>query len=297
MHGKPPFALKGAPGDRSMVSEPLANRQFPPGSCSVPSVPHTATLHPDRYLDVVESEGRRLGDTAGGCFDNPVPSCPGWKVADLVAHVGVVHRHKERIVHGLLAENPGIDGLQPPDDEGALLSWYAEGLDLLVDTLRTADPDAPAWSWHEPNQTVGFWFRRMAHETTVHRVDAELAAGVDPAPIDPEVAVDGLDEVLGPIMAAYTTDPHWGFRPDGRVVGLETSVKHAVRRLRLGTSKHGEGWTYGAGQNGEPTTLITGRACDLYLWAWGRAEDDVLTVTGNPALPGTVRSTVAAVTG
>jgi uncharacterized protein (TIGR03083 family) len=255
------------------------------------------TLHPDRYLGVTDSEGRRLGDAAAGCLGNPVPSCPGWSVADLVAHVGVVHRHKERIVHGLLDENPGVDGLEPPDGEADLIAWYTEGLDLLIDTLRTADPDAPAWTWHDADQTVGFWIRRMAHETTVHRVDAELGAKIDVATIDPELAVDGLDEVLGPIMAAYSDDPRCEFRPDGRVVELETSVSHAVRRLRLGSGSHGPGWTYGAGQNGDPTTSITGRASDLYLWAWGRADDDVLTVTGDRSLSALVRAVVAEATG
>lgn len=280
-----------------MVSKPLGNRQFPPRSCSVRGVPHTSTLHPDRYLAVLGAEGRRLGDAAGGRFENPVPSCPGWTMADLVAHVGVVHRHKERIIHGLLTEDPGIDGIEPPEGEAALLSWYTEGLDLLVDTMQGADPDAPAWSWHEADQTVGFWFRRMAHETTVHRVDAELSAGIDPAPLDAELAIDGLDEVLGPVMAAYTSDPGWAFRPDGRVLELETSVRHAVRRLHMGSGSQGPGWTYGAGQNGTPTTRITGRACDLYLWAWGRAAEDVLTIEGDGALAGAVRTIVAGVTG
>jgi uncharacterized protein (TIGR03083 family) len=279
-----------------MVSEPVANRQFPAASCSVPTVP-TAILHPDRYLTVLETEGLRLADAAAGSLEAPVPSCPGWRVADLVAHVGVVHRHKERIVHGLWRDNPGIEGLEPPEGDAELLSWYIEGLDLLADTLRCADPDAPAWSWHEPDQTTGFWFRRMAHETTVHRVDAELGAGLDRSGVDAELAVDGLDEVLGPVMAAYTADARWAFRPDGRVLEMETSVRHAVRRLHLGTGSHGTGWTYSAGQNGEPTTRVSGRACDLYLWAWGRSGEDVLAVTGDPSLVAVVRSVVAEVTG
>lgn len=294
-HGKPPVAPAGALDDRSMVSKPVANRQFPAGACSVPRVP--TTLHPDRYLAVIEHEGLRLGNVAAGYLDSPVPSCPGWRVAELVAHVGVVHRHKDHIVRDLLTENPGTAGLEPPRDNADLLSWYQEGLDLLTDTLRTANPDAPAWSWHAADQTVGFWFRRMAHETTVHRVDAEQAAGAEPAPIDADLAVDGLDEVLGPVMAAYASESSCEFHPDGRIVGLETSVRRAVRRLHLGTGVDGPGWTYGAGENGEPTTLIAGRACDLYLWAWGRAGDEVLTVTGDAALPGIVRSVVAEATG
>jgi len=253
-------------------------------------------LHPDRYLEVLRREGDRFADAAAGELERPVPSCPDWSVADLVAHLGVVHRHKERIVREGHTENPGIAGCEPPDDPGDLVGWYAEGLDLLHDTLRTADPDAPAWTWHAPDQTAGFWHRRMALETAVHRADAELGAGMPVTAVDADVAVDGIDEVLGPIMAAYTTDPEWAFVPDGRVVALETSVLHAVRRLHLGEGARGPGWIYRAGTNGAADVTIRARACDLYLWVWGRAPGEALTVEGDAALAGLVRETVARVT-
>jgi hypothetical protein len=47
-----------------------------------------------------------------------------------------------------------------------------------------------------PDQTVGFWIRRMAQETVVHRVDAELAAEVAPGAIPDDIALDGIDEFL-----------------------------------------------------------------------------------------------------
>lgn len=254
------------------------------------------TLLPDRYLAVIRREGDRFADAAVKALERRVPSCPEWTVHDLVVHLGIVHRHKERIVRGLLGENPGVEGLEPPDDPADLIAWYSEGLDLLHDTLQSADPDAAAWTWHEPDQTVGFWYRRMALETAVHRADAELGAGRDVTPVAADVAVDGLDEVLGPIMAAYTDDPRWSFEPDGRVVALETSVRHAVRRLHLGTGSHGVGWVYGAGQNGGSDVTITAPASDLYLWVWGRAPADVLTVEGDVALVELVREVVASVT-
>jgi hypothetical protein len=33
-----------------------------------------------------------MATAAAGNLDTPVPSCPGWTVADLVAHTGAVHR-------------------------------------------------------------------------------------------------------------------------------------------------------------------------------------------------------------
>ena len=58
----------------------------------------------------------------------------------------------------------------------------------------------PAWSWWEPDQTVGFWYRRMALETVVHRVDVETQFG-PPSAIDAALAVDGIDEVLTLMLA------------------------------------------------------------------------------------------------
>ena len=37
----------------------------------------------------------------------------------------------------------------------------------------------------------------MAHETAIHRADAELAAGREPASHDVALALDGVDELLG----------------------------------------------------------------------------------------------------
>ena len=34
----------------------------------------------------------------------------------------------------------------------------------LVGELTTRDPSDPGGTWYEPDPTVGFWVRRMAHE-------------------------------------------------------------------------------------------------------------------------------------
>ena len=50
------------------------------------------------------------------------------------------------------------------------------------------------WAWG-PDKHVRFWSRRMVHETGVHRVDAELALGIEPR-VDPAVAAGGVVEFL-----------------------------------------------------------------------------------------------------
>jgi uncharacterized protein (TIGR03083 family) len=42
---------------------------------------------------------------------------------------------------------------------------------------------------------LAFWARRQAHETAIHRADAESAGGVRPE-YPPDFAADGIDELL-----------------------------------------------------------------------------------------------------
>ncbi|MEV4286740.1 maleylpyruvate isomerase N-terminal domain-containing protein [Nonomuraea bangladeshensis] len=66
------------------------------------------------------------------------------------------------------------------------------------------EPGEATLTWYDPDQTVGFWIRRMALETVVHRIDAELAAGTPVTPVPDDLAADGVDEILT-VMLAYET--------------------------------------------------------------------------------------------
>ncbi len=109
----------------------------------------------------------------GGAFataahpDDDVPTCPGWSVRRLVAHVGRVHRTATAGVLDGTVEPPAL-AARPPADDSKMLRWYAEGLEKLLQVFTDAEPHLD-----------DFWPRRMAHDTTVHRFDAELAAYTD----------------------------------------------------------------------------------------------------------------------
>lgn len=132
-------------------------------------------------------------------LDTPVPSCPGWDLGKLVRHTGRVHRHVTAVVAQRVSEAPGRglgDFDHPDDDSGpaAWIAWYRSGAEALVAVLADTPPDTPVWSWGN-EQTAAFWARRMAHETVIHSVDAQLAVGA-PFNIEAPLAVDGLDELL-----------------------------------------------------------------------------------------------------
>ena len=118
-----------------------------------------------------------------------VPSCPGWTVADLVDHVGGVHQWAR---HAVVEGNPKGE---PEPASGDLVAWYRSHATDLIDTLRSTDPAAPAWTFGT-ERTAGWWLRRQTHETLVHTRDLLDAAGrVDEWTIAPALAWDAVGEV------------------------------------------------------------------------------------------------------
>lgn len=154
--------------------------------------------HPNRstdwYVDHLVADIERLGRViADADLAAPVAACPGWDVQRLVEHLGVIHRWARQAA--VTAAPP--DGMaQFARGDRDLGEWFAEGAASLVDTLRGLDPDAPVWHPFPAEQVARVWARRQAHETAVHRWDAQRAVG-SPDPIDAELASDGIDEYFG----------------------------------------------------------------------------------------------------
>jgi uncharacterized protein (TIGR03083 family) len=152
------------------------------------------TMTPDRCLDHLEREAARFSAVlADGDLRAAVPACPGWDLAALAGHLGGIHRWaRDAVVEGRPTEQ---ERPYPADREG-LRAWFDEGAADLLATLRGTDPTAECWSFGPRPRTAVFWFRRQAHETAMHARDAQEAAGGRRAPLDPELVVDGIDEVL-----------------------------------------------------------------------------------------------------
>lgn len=238
----------------------------------------------DDWLRALDREGATFGLAARRAgLSAPVPSCPGWTVADLVTHLGNVHRWvSAHVVRGVT--DPPVFPRDKPD--GELLEWYQAGLSRLCDVLSTVDPALPAWNFSPAAPNVaGFWPRRMAHETAVHRWDAELAAG-QPTGFDPGFAADGVGEVVESMLA--------------RRAGREP-LASANAVVCLECADTGDGWlvtlTPGrvdtarlAGDQSEPGATVTGPAERMYLVLWGRQPADTVTVTGDAEVAALVRT-------
>jgi len=148
------------------------------------------------HLDALRLDGAALEAAAREAgVDAPVPTCPGWTVADLLGHVGRIHRWVTTLVRERAADPPAFwnEVEAPPPAE--LVDWYAGGWRALADGLDAAGPDVEVWSW-TPWRTGAFWARRQAHELAVHRYDAQVAAGAAPPPVPARQAVDAVDELF-----------------------------------------------------------------------------------------------------
>lgn len=169
-----------------------------------------------------------------------------------------------------------------PADAG-LLAWFDDGAEQLATTLATADPALRCWTFLAAPSPLAMWSRRQAHETSVHAVDAELAAGWPAGEVSPLFAADGVSELL----TCFIT------RPGGKLRA------EPARRLRVTCTDADAGWliTIGpdrvvtaelgavAGQpSGAPAQAdceISGRAGDLYLALWNRRPASSLTMQGD----------------
>lgn len=153
------------------------------------------TLTQDAYVDRFEADAQRFAAALRrGPLDAPVAACPGWDLRALAAHVGHIHRWARLCL--LTAENPQVAAFVQPgaDADGeALAAWIEQGAARLATDLRRADPTAPTWHPFRVDRVAALWPRRQAHEMSIHRWDAERAIG-DPAPIDADLASDGIDE-------------------------------------------------------------------------------------------------------
>lgn len=229
----------------------------------------------DAHIAAVDDQGRALlaaAEAAG--LDARVPACPTWTVRKLVAHTGKVHRSAATYVReGKAAIVDGTHPRMPKAPTDGLLEWYAEGHAALVTTLTEASDDREGWTFIPGLPCRAFWARRQAHETAIHRADADSANDLVPT-YPPELAADGVDELLAGFFA----------RPGGKFVS-DPPVSLAVRATDLDAS-----WRMEIEPTGRRTTspadgpadcTISGPASDLYLLLWNRPTRSEPVVDGD----------------
>ena len=230
------------------------------------------------YIKALALEGSRLAAAASSGLGDPVPSCPGWTVTELLRHLAYVHDWAASHVSGAL-----VTPLPTPPEEmivsngpsgPQLVTHYLESNRNLVVALQGADPAIRCWTFLPAPSPLTFWARRQAHETTIHRVDAELAAG-SVTPVTAEFAADGIDELL------------FGFCSPARKRRSDSErslelVATDIRRQWL-VEADLRGFSIKA-ETGPAQYHVRGPAAGLYRLMWNRPAGAGLETAGDPAV-------------
>ncbi|RSM74406.1 maleylpyruvate isomerase family mycothiol-dependent enzyme [Kibdelosporangium aridum] len=222
---------------------------------------------------VEQAEALKAAAVAAGP-SAPAPTCPKWTVKDLVEHIAQVHN---MVVEGLKLgrddKRPAI--AQLPEDWDELVAWWDAKRMEMVTALGEADPAKQAWSFIPEMGTYGWWARRQAHETAIHRLDAEHAQSekVPTLLFDSELAADGIDEVLA-TMSVYRARAK---RPEVTVEG--TLLVHAADAGRAWIL-HARGGVVEVGPVEDSATAadatLAGTADAVYRAVWKRPSHAIL---------------------
>jgi uncharacterized protein (TIGR03083 family) len=212
-------------------------------------------------------------------------------MADLLRHVGEVYLDKVECMRlGHAPEPWPPPGLVDEPPLQLLDRSYAD----LTGEFAARRPQDHAFTWYEPDQSVAFWIRRMAQETVIHRVDAELGAGAQVTGVPGDLAADGIDELLTVFVQYGTTNWPGEFaellKPAGdRLVSVVTPERSWALRL---TSRDVR--VDGAAE-GPPAAVVEGPAADVLLWLWGRGGEGT-AATGGEDTVALLRKVLAAST-
>ena len=204
-----------------------------------------------------------------------VPGAPAWQVADLIRHVGLVHRWAAGAVREGRQDATAYGSDDGSDVAGAaLVEWFRAGHAALVETLAAADPAVQCFTFLPAPSPVAFWARRQTPETGIHRADGASAGG----PVTPfavALALDGLDEIIAGFGGRRSSE----WTAPQRTLGL------------LPTDAPADGWLVHVGAAGSTPVrspeaaagaecVVRGTASDLYLLLWNRAA--VAEIGGDP---------------
>ncbi|MGO9078854.1 MAG: maleylpyruvate isomerase family mycothiol-dependent enzyme [Streptosporangiaceae bacterium] len=230
------------------------------------------------YLGALDGEGRRLVSAAAAAdLDAAVPGCPGWRLRDLLAHVGFVHRWAAGYVRDArmqMLPGPGEAEMLATAPAGdAVRDWVAQGHAELVRVLTAAPADVRCWTFLPAPSPLAFWARRQAHETAVHRVDAQQAAGQPQTPVDPAFAADGIDELLTGLLARRR--PGRATPPGDGAIGLDPAD-----RPESWTVRYRDDRLVAVPGLQDCGVVVRGPAAGLYLALWNRQPLASLDVTG-----------------
>ncbi|GAA3654769.1 MDMPI-like protein [Lentzea atacamensis] len=229
-------------------------------------------------LEVLRREAELLAMSAIGQPPHKgVPACPGLNLGETVRHVGSGYRIALAWIR--LGRKPEAGEWQefPADGEDPL-DFMRSGAEAVIEELSAHEENEPCATWWPVQQNYGFWRRRLAHETTLHRMDIQGAAGMEVGAVADEVAIDGVDEVLT-LWLGHKLD----------VLGVRGS-RDGLVAIRVGDDE----WLTRCGPHGASAwrvvnpedahladAQVSALPMTMYRWLWGRLPDRMVEVIGD----------------
>ncbi|BEL11138.1 maleylpyruvate isomerase family mycothiol-dependent enzyme [Actinoplanes sichuanensis] len=237
----------------------------------------------DFWLAALRADGPALWDAVAETGpEAAVSGCPDWTVADLAHHVTeVLHWVRNTVTRGVTAL-PEFAPALPATDWPETLDVLRRELTGTIETLEALDPDFPAWNWAPQPKRAGFWDRRMAHEISVHRWDAESAAG-RATPIETKLATDGVSEILDTWLPAGKRQGPTDLHGVVHLVGTDAGQEWFVRLRGSGIALLDTGTILDSDDH-HARAKAMGSVSDLQLALMGRKRADQLALSGDPRL-------------
>jgi uncharacterized protein (TIGR03083 family) len=235
------------------------------------------------YAEIEASTETLAGLVHGADLTRQVPTCPDWTLRQLATHVGRAHRWAAEIISTRSAEfipfRQVPDG-RIPDDPALHAPWLRAGAARLIGVVQEAGGD-PVWTFDGP-RPASFWARRMAHETAVHRADAQITVGREPE-FEPDLAADAIDEWLGYMSGIGASDARVDALPDGAVLHVHVTDEGVDGEWLV--RREGDSVTVQPG-HGRGDVALRGPAGRLLLVLLRRVpqDDPQVEVLGDPAL-------------
>lgn len=228
------------------------------------------------HLHTLRAEAGRLAGIGPAHLTLPLPHIEAWTVHSVIGHTGWVFRWVELLLEAPLDSPPRRSSVPEPPAGPEVLEWFAAAAASLIPKLEAADP-AKLVTTFTGAQPTSWWARRLAHETAMHRWDAE-AAFTTPEPIAAAHARDGIDEVLEVFVPArLQLDVLAGA---GETIHLHgTDIEDAEWVVTLGAD--GVTWEHA---HTKADVAARGRVSDLLLLLWGRLPPSRLEIFGDSSL-------------